>query len=106
VARRHHNQPFVTAVPVIGPLIRGTALTVALILVSACTPDVVPSPSPSPSAVATPPSPTSEPVATRLDHPFASGCVPTPEGLDEGVIPEIGVLRCRTKFVVTSITLS
>ena len=42
----------------------------------------------------------------RLDHPFASGCVPTPEGLDQGVIPELGVLRCRTKFVVTSITPS
>jgi hypothetical protein len=39
----------------------------------------------------------------RLDHPFASGCVPTPEGLDQGVIEELGVLRCRTKFVVTSI---
>lgn len=42
----------------------------------------------------------------RLDHPFASGCVPTAEGLDQGVIPELGVLRCRTKFVVTSITPS
>jgi hypothetical protein len=42
----------------------------------------------------------------RLDHPFASGCAPTAEGLDQGVIAELGVLRCRSKFVLTSITPS
>jgi hypothetical protein len=42
----------------------------------------------------------------RLDHAFASRCAPTPEGLDQGVIPELGVLRCRTKFVVSSMTPS
>lgn len=42
----------------------------------------------------------------RLDHPFASGCLPDPRGSDPELIPELGVLRCRTKFVVTSVTTS
>jgi hypothetical protein len=42
-------------------------------------------------------------VSGQFDHPFARACTPTPEGRAAGLIPELGVLGCRTQFVVTSV---
>ena len=42
-------------------------------------------------------------VTGQLDHAFARGCLPDPHGYEPGLIPALGVLRCRTEFVVTSV---
>ena len=43
-------------------------------------------------------------VTGQLDHPFAKGCTPDPKVADPGVIAELGVLHCRTLFVVTKVS--
>jgi len=44
-------------------------------------------------------------VTGQLDHPFAKGCTPIPGVYDPDQSPALAVLRCRTRFVVTSVKL-